>query len=199
MHTHTYLSSWNWAPVAGSGRLALGSLWATHMFRVWSKSWLANNCLQHICYLIFAELTDRDKYTTLLLDKYNTLWCREQAGTAKDLVFPVPLPHGMEDSATLHSTFHQLLGPQFFRAALQGPVVWNRNVFSEFYTEFPSFGWMLCGTYTCTCTIFCVLALGRGITPLYPVATLQLSRDLCWASVSPWLWKDHRGVPLTCK
>lgn len=123
-------------------------------------------------------------------------WCDSWQGQQRDLVFPAPLSHGVQGSATLHITFHQLLGPQFFRAALQGPVVWNRNVFSVLH-RVPRF-WLAAVWYLhLYLPVLCALALGRGFTPLYPS---WLSRDLHWAPAFPWLWnieswKDHQGVP----
>lgn len=199
-HTNTHTNAHTCAVELGSccrwWKVNIGRfVGRTRVLGIIREGALANNCLQHVCYLIFAEPTDWGHCATLLLDPCHLVW--QQAGTAEDLVFPAPLSHGTQGFATLHITFHLLLGPQFFRAALQGPVVWNRNVFSVLHCV-PRFWLLLCGTCTCTCTVLCALA--PGFTPLYPAAASQLSADLHWASVSPWLWnilsrKDHWGVP----
>lgn len=174
-NTHTHLSSWNWAPVAGGGRWASGTLQAMHMFWVWSKRWPWLTT----AFNTFATWSLQSCQTGTAVTSSRWIpvtWCSEQAGTAKDLVFPAPLSHDMEGSVTLHITFHQLRGPQFFRAAPQGPVVWNRNVFSEFYTEFPGFGWLLCAL----------------VPALFSVSWL-------WAEASPLCiqWQHH-GSAQTC-
>lgn len=118
-HTHRYThlcSCCSWWKV---------SIWQfaghTHVVAVSKDVTLANNCLQHFCYLIFAELTGWGNYTTLLLVPCHLV---SQAGRdSEGFSLASPLSHGMEGSATLHITFHQLLEPQFFRAALQEACV----------------------------------------------------------------------------
>lgn len=173
-YTHTNTHTW---PV-GIGLLPrrkvnVGWFVATCVFWVWSKRWLwlTTACSTFTTWSVQSWQT-RGHYPPLLLDPCHLV---SHAGRdSKGFSLPASLSHGMESSATLHIIFHQLLGPQFFKAAWQRPVVWHRNMFSEFYTEFLGFGWLLCGT----CTVLCVLAMGRGFTPLYPVAASQLSRDL---------------------
>lgn len=164
-HRHTKPCRWNWAPAAGGGRWASGGLWprsCSGCDQRGEPGWKLPSA--HLLPDLFRA--DRPGTTLPPSCWIPVAWNPKQAGTAKDLVFPVALSHGMESSAPLHITFHQLLWPQLFKAALQGPDVWKRNVFLEFYTEFRGFGWLLHGT----CTVLCAEA-----SPLF---IQQLSRDL---------------------
>lgn len=159
---------------------------------------LANNCLQHFCYLIFAELTGWDNYITLLLDPYHLVsWaCRDSK------VFCLSCTTLQWHGGLCHPAHHlpSASGTSVLQGCSSGALCEIEMCLQSFTPSSQIFGWLLCGTWTCPCTVLCALALGRDFTPLYPAAASQLSRDPHWASVSPWLWnilswKDHRSFP----
>lgn len=193
-YTNTHTDTHTCAPVAAGGRWASGSLQATHMLWLWAKMWPWLTT----AFSTFAtwSLQSWQVGTTILPSCwFPVTWCPKQAGTVKDLVLPHHCPmawRALPPCTSPSISFWNLSSS----GLLCRRLVWNRNVSSEFDTKFPDFGWLLCGT----CTVLCALALDRDFTPLYPAAASRLSRELHWASVSPWLWtilswKDHQSVP----